>query len=131
MGDRALVMFHKDKKEFSACIYLHWLGSTVFKLLEEAYPRLKHGDTQYSAARFCGVCHERCPGNTGLGILSSVKDLVEAKDPNTSHGDAGVFLVNVDTFEVECFNGYSKGTYKPVMEKDEIKYTKKQNHGEA
>lgn len=110
MGDRAVVTFHDgaepEHRRFSPCVYLHWGGSDVRQLLEKALPRLRQEDEAYSAARFCGVCHEETSGNTGVGLFDAPEDEAEARSPSFSHGDAGVFLVNVNTWLVEAVNGY-------------------------
>lgn len=106
MGDQALVVFTDGETNFSPTVYLHWRGCYVAALLNVALPRMRTGDVPYSAARFCGVCHEDIPGPAGLGIFEGPKDRAEAMSSDFWHGRAGVFLVNVNTWHVECFNGY-------------------------
>lgn len=107
MGDRAIVVF-RDGDDFSPCVYLHWNGMEVPKWLENAVPRMRNGEVGYSAARFCGVCHEKIDGNCALGILPPPKDMQEATSDDFSHGDAGVFIVDVNTWEVRNYNGYGE-----------------------
>ena len=111
MGDRALVVFtDRDESEFSPAAYLHWGGgAAVVEMLQKAVPRMRNGDVGYSCARFIGVCHEDMDGNCSLGCFNGPKDLAKAKSKDFSHGDAGVFLVNVGTWEVKSFNGYGFG----------------------
>ncbi|OGS32994.1 MAG: hypothetical protein A2218_10435 [Elusimicrobia bacterium RIFOXYA2_FULL_53_38] len=100
MGSRAAVVF-VDGDKTSPGIYLHWDGHQVQGLLEEALPRLRRGDVGYSAARFCGVCHERISGNLSLGLIAP---------PSRDDSDVfnhGVFYVNVRTWEVEACRGNS------------------------
>jgi hypothetical protein len=105
MGSRAVVVF-VDGDKTSPGIYLHWDGHKVQELLEAALPRLRHGDAGYSAARFCGVCHERIPGNLSLG-------LVDAPSRDDSGGyDHGVFYVDVRTWEVDACRGGSVIRFK-------------------
>lgn len=109
MGDRAVVVFseRRDKTEyFSPSIYLHWSGDEVFDLLVKAIPRMRAGGLDYSAACFCGVCHEEIEGNLSLGLYNAPKDRKEVESEEFSHGDAGVFVVDVKTWKVEAFNGY-------------------------
>ena len=115
MGDRAIVTFRHHVKlsggrefdKFSPCIYLHWAGRRVRQLLEKALPVLRTGDESYAAARFCGVCHaEEHESGLSIGLSHAPKDLDEATSEDFSHGDAGVFIVDVDTWIVTCVNGY-------------------------
>ncbi len=121
MGDRAIVVFyekHRDNEyRFSPGVYLHWGGSEVHSLLQEALPRMRRGDASYSAARFCGVCHENIDGNLSLGLLPAPSSWEEATSESYSHGDAGVFLVDVQTWVVRCFNGYG---FEPLGAADAV-----------
>lgn len=108
MGDRAVVVF-RSAEDYSPGIYLHWDGYRVAELLEAATPRLRQGDAPYSAARFCGACHEHIPGNLSLGLLSPPVVAEGAVRPDFSfygygHGDEGVFVVDVATFVVEHYD---------------------------
>lgn len=115
MGDRALIIFHdKDKKDFSPVIYLHWHGSQVKELLEKALPRLRQGDINYAAARLIGVCHEQIEGALSLGISNAPRGepsevWAKVTSYDYSAGDAGVFLVDVDTWKVQAYHGYGFG----------------------
>ena len=105
-----MVTFHDgaepEIRRFSPCVYLHWGGSSVAELLKKAVPHMRTEDVDYSAARFCGVCHNAYDGNAGLGVFDSPTDDVEARSAEFSHGDAGVFLVDTTTWLVEAVNGY-------------------------
>ena len=72
MGNRALVIFH-DKYRISPTVYLHWHGGEVPAILRELteYMTGPHGDAEYAAARFAGLCHTRINGNLSLGIMSN------------------------------------------------------------
>lgn len=124
MGDRALIHFH-DGDEISPCIYLHWGGSIVEKLLQETRKKMegREGDVQYTWARCIGIADDEVPGNLSLGVWNAPSDKYrEAREEMIrmepcsfdreqmhypySHGDAGVFLVNCKTWEVEYFGGY-------------------------
>ena len=106
MGDRALIVFHDDDGEVSPTVYLHWNGEDVQNMLEAALPRMRKGDVSYSCARFIGECHARLNGNTSLGVFNTTVPLEGCKQSDFSPGDAGVFLVDVNTWRVEAFNGY-------------------------
>lgn len=107
MGDRALVQFESGK-EVSPVVYLHWNGTEVKDWLGIWSDLMKDrkGDVPYACARFIGVCHERIKGNTSLGVWNGESRL-KGED---SHGDAGCFVVNCDTFRVEAFGGYGEST---------------------
>ena len=114
MGDRARVVFH-DERKFSPSIYLHWGGGNVRAYLNKALPRMRTGDLAYASARFCGTCHEEISGGLSLGLLPAPdgatfeEQMASARSSDFSHGDAGVFLVNVQDWTVEAINGYGFG----------------------
>ena len=105
MGDRALVQFTNNSGSLSPTTYLHWDGDAVPSLLVE-HRRLmsdRYNDLSYSAARFIGLCHARnADSNLSLGCWNSEEEL----DREDSHGDAGCFVVNVDTGEIKTGGGY-------------------------
>jgi hypothetical protein len=113
MGDIAIVHF-KDSVEVSPAIYLHWGGSEVGKLLRKCKELMAgRRDVPYAAARFVGLAHEDIPGPLSLGIWNAPgRRLAEIRKDSYSHGDAGVFIVDVDTWEVETHGGY--GLRDPV-----------------
>lgn len=110
MGDRALVIF-KHGEEFSPTIYLHWMGSDVPDLLAEhrAFMGDSADDLDYTAARFVGLCASKTSGDkTGIGIFNT--DAATLTDDESlkaaSHGDAGVILVSLPSFEWKAYGGY-------------------------
>lgn len=111
MGDRAIIVF-TDGREFSPGIYLHWHGNpeSVAELLEKAEPRLREGDISYSAARFGGVCHEEIAGNLSLGLVDSPKPNQQGKIEweTYSPGDNGVFIIDVNTWQITRQPQYTK-----------------------
>lgn len=130
MGDRALIHFH-DGKEMSPCIYLHWGGESVPALLAKTRERMdsRGGDVSYTTARCVGIAHEESDGNLSLGVWNGPdQDYAKARaamvkyEPYEwdktrkhfpySHGDAGVFLVDCRTWDVETFGGYGLGGYE-------------------
>lgn len=103
MGDRALIQF-TDGDDYSPITYLHWSGYKVREYLEALKERMKgrEGDLAYTAARFVGICHDDIEGNLSLGLWNQDKPLTE----DDSHGDAGCFVVNVETWDVQQLGGY-------------------------
>lgn len=100
MGERALVVF-KSGDEHSPAVYLHWGGMDVGNWLTQAAPRMRGGDHSYACARFIGYCHEQISGQLSLGVFNTPED-----GRPSSHGDAGVFIVDTKTGEVETYGGY-------------------------
>jgi hypothetical protein len=115
MGDRAVIIVTNNNGDAPVAMYLHNGGCGVGALLAEAAPKMRAGDADYARARLCGVAHERSGGILGLGLFAGPKDLEPATLKNFSHGDAGVFVVNVDTGDVETFGGYGWGGNAPAL----------------
>lgn len=115
MGNRALVVFHDgDGNSYSPTVYLHWQGSQVPKLLAEwrALMEGRMGDLSYGCARFIGICHVASAGNMSLGTWNTEPGVREESNAarvkrwtEDSHGDAGVFLVDVKDGAVERIGG--------------------------
>lgn len=110
MGDRALIVFHAKDRGHSPVLYQHWGGHGIAGLLQEACSFMadRPGDLDYIAARTVGIAHSHSPRSTGIGIFNSPEKLEDCTVKDFSHGDAGVFLVDVSKAEwvAECFNGY-------------------------
>jgi hypothetical protein len=109
MGNRALVVFEDGGKEFSPVVYLHWHGDRAIEWLEilAGLMDTRRGDVAYSAARFVGIAHERVPGNLSLGIWNAPTDCASwgaAEWGDYSHGDEGLFLVDVRDWTVRRTN---------------------------
>lgn len=106
MGDRVLlqVVKYKPELEFSPVIYCHWLGSDAVEAVMRLAVRMedRRGDVDYAAARLVQELIGDDEGNLGFGIWNT-KEVLTAED---SQGDAGVILVDADTFEMTCFGGY-------------------------
>lgn len=123
MGERALVVFH-DGEEYSPTVYLHWEGQRIGAHLQEWEELMKGrtGDLQYGAARFIGICHTHVPGALSLGVWNTDHDApaptsmeADAYWREKSHGDAGVFLVDVRTEsfgKVRVRGGYGFGRHE-------------------
>lgn len=108
MGDRVLIQFvnGRDAREFSPVAYLHWHGEGAPDLIKACAALMagRDGDTGYTFARFIGICHETIGGNLSLGAWNAAGVL----QPDDSHGDAGCYVVNVHTWQVQAFGGYGK-----------------------
>lgn len=104
MGDRALVQFTDGVEGFSPVIYLHWNGSEVGEWLRELRDlmRGRNLDLAYTAARFVGICHAHIKGNVSLGMWNQEEKLT----PSQTHGDFGCVVVDIRTWQAECFGGY-------------------------
>jgi hypothetical protein len=108
MGDRSITVF-KINDYYSPGIYLHWNGTETLEWIQASVGQLRRGDVGYSAARFCGFCHEQIKGNLSLG-------LVQAPDPSAEDfdwdywgpGDNGVFEVDCKTGEVTHHKPYGR-----------------------
>jgi hypothetical protein len=101
MGDRAIVVF-KSVNKYSPCVYVHWDGSEIPSYLIKAAPSMRKGDESYACARFIGYLNGMIEGPRSLGVYN-FSGSVESEDP----GDAGVFIVDVDTGEVTNYGGYA------------------------
>lgn len=113
MGDRAIVSFHGEEDDYSPGVYVHWAGSDIPALLKEAAPILRKGDPGYAAARFCGFLHTKLDGGLGLGLF----DAPTKKDQDNgfkdySHGDNGVFIVDIKTGQVRVHDNESIKDFK-------------------
>ena len=111
MGNRAEVHFVDREKHFSPGVYIHSFGHEVPKLLADAMHFFLRHDSEYCAARFCGVTHdflvaEECRPQYGLGLRPPLNDLVEATEKRAARLDWGLVIVNVSDFSVERF-GYA------------------------
>lgn len=106
MGDRVLLQVVKNgpDPEFSPVIYCHWLGGDAVEAVKRVAKRMmdRRGDVSYIAARLVQDVINGDEGNTGFGLMLANKPLT-AED---SHGDAGVILVDADTFEMTFLGGY-------------------------
>ena len=113
MGDRSLTIFtDSNKSAYSPTVYLHWAGNQTPNFIMQTKKHMvgRLGDIQYACARFIGFCHADSPdSNLSLGVWNTkpadVK-LIEDENKEFSHGDAGVFVVNVTDFSVKHFGGY-------------------------
>jgi len=107
MGNRAIIVFKGgyDVSGVQPAIYLHWKGYQVRDLLLETNKVMvnRDNDASYSAARFCQIAAKTCDGNTSIGLTTADLDNPGA----ASHGDAGVFVVDVSkrVWQVTNYDG--------------------------
>lgn len=104
MGDRVLFQV-VNGKEIGPVVYAHWSGSKakeiVFKLASRMANRL--GDVSYTSARLVQeVCESVSDKSHSVGVWSA-KSKLKAAD---SHGDAGIVLIDANTFECTYLGGY-------------------------
>lgn len=97
MGDRVLVQLHKTAGEVSPVLYGHWSGHDGKIWLEQLKDRMdgRLGDLAYSFARLVQLAVTDA-STTGFGVWNQTT-LLTSRD---SHGDAGIYLLNVDTNEI-------------------------------
>lgn len=106
MDDRVLLQVIKRDgiPEYSPTIYCHWLGGQAVEAVKRLAVRMadRRGDVSYIAARLLQELVNNDNGDTGFGLMLADKPLT-AED---SHGDAGVILVDANTFEMTFLGGY-------------------------
>jgi len=111
MGDRSTTIFvaeYDGKLFYSAGVYTHWCGSVTLDFIKETFANeyYRDADPDYAAARFCGFCHEQTKHSmpTGLGLVNvdneKVRTFTHKQWVDWGPGDAGVFIVNTDTWQV-------------------------------
>jgi len=74
--------------------------------IKEAQPLMRKDDPSYAAARFAGFCASKIPGTSGIGLIDAIDLSADLRD--ITHGDAGVYVVDVSTGKVEAGGGYGK-----------------------
>jgi hypothetical protein len=107
MGDRALIQLTDSQGELSPVLYLHWGGKGTPALLDSFFDRflIKRGaDVSYGFARLVSYACESNMGEVlGVGVWNC-DALLTADD---SHGDAGIFVVDLDKHTVRYGGGYA------------------------
>jgi hypothetical protein len=119
MGDRAtLILVNRQTGHVGAEVYLHWNGRRVPYLIESLASLMasRKGDVAYATARLIGLAHDMMPGNLSLGVSLTQPALVSAirrRDNDFlcdySPGDAGLVVIDADTFAWEAHEGYLAG----------------------
>lgn len=113
MGDRSITVF-KNGDHYSPGVYLHLRGTETPGYIKTASSRFRAGDAGYSAARFCGYCHTKIDDNTGLGLLPPPPDgdKTDWSFDGYGPGDAGVFVVDVNTGKVTVHDHDGEHTFE-------------------
>lgn len=99
MGDRVLVQLKSNNTEVSPVLYGHWSGDAAEVWLHQLIAKMggRLTDLSYSFARLAQIAMGSSKEEvTGFGIWNQEKELI-ASD---SHGDAGIYILNVDTREI-------------------------------
>ena len=105
MGDRVLFqVVSKDSGKFGPVVYAHWSGENAPEIVRELKARMgtRTDDIAYATARLLQVAMGKDAGGTGFGVWNASAVLIE-KD---SHGDAGIVLIDADTYEPTYIGGY-------------------------
>jgi len=105
MGDRVLFLVVRGADEFDPGVYCHWTAVRAPEATHKLAERMKErrGDIGYASARLVQECTAADPdGAPSFGVSNAPAQLT-AED---SHGDAGVVLIDCNTFKCECLGGY-------------------------
>jgi hypothetical protein len=106
MGDRVLFQVVRGAAEFGPVVYCHWAGARAPEIVRRLSARMllhREGDIDYASARLVQECTAADPdGALSFGVSNAPARLT-AED---SHGDAGVVLIDCDTFKCQCLGGY-------------------------
>ena len=104
MGDRVLFQMVRGAAEFGPVVYCHWSGYRAPESARKLSARMasRPGDLDYATARLVQECTANGDGALGFGVSNAAARLT-AED---SHGDAGVVLIDCDSFKCECLGGY-------------------------
>lgn len=115
MGDRVKVIC-KNVYGASPAVYAHGLGHDAQEIITEAWPNMRHGDASYASAALCAHFVKRAtyayaPHEISVGLYPPPKSMAPEflASPDYNCGDAGVFVVDVDTGVVTIFGGYLTG----------------------
>ena len=107
MGDRVLIQLTNGDK-FSPVLYCHNSGHRALEIIDATKQRMatRGGDLDYSFARLVQAAIGTSDDNTGYGIWNA-EAILTADD---SHGDAGVVVVDIESWTPKCMGGYLKGS---------------------
>ena len=105
MGDRVLFQVVRGSAEFGPVVYCHWSGERAPEIVRNLAERMadRLGDLDYATARLLQEC---IVGNDGGNLSFGVSNALARLTAEDSHGDAGVVLIDCNTFKCECLNGY-------------------------
>jgi hypothetical protein len=107
MGDRALIVVTDNTGEISPAVYTHWAGSEAGDIIKAAGEKgvIRMDDISYATARICAAFVGDNTGTTGTGILAGPENLEPETLGTFSHGDAGVFVLNVTDGSLKQYQG--------------------------
>jgi hypothetical protein len=120
MGDRAFIYIKEKRANQYGGAYLHWGGSEAHEVIQKAAPLMRKGDASYALARLVAECCKTNPNDTcGVGVVFAQALPDNATDDEKlqwakkwSDGDRGLFLIDIDTGEVDHVYGYDpKGKF--------------------
>lgn len=113
MGDRVIMQIVQRNRltgdTFGPMVYGHWAGHSTPDIVEALATKMQDrlGDVAYQSARLVQMILDNGGSsiqrnNCGIGLYNSTA----VATVDDSHGDAGVVLIDADTFKCECFGGY-------------------------
>jgi hypothetical protein len=106
MGDRAVIQL-RTKDEMSPCLYMHNSGDEVAAILKRTHTRMegRGNDVSYAFARLVQEAIGDSWGCLSFGVWNQTELLTESD----THGDAGVFVVDVSdgVWRVYAGGGYA------------------------
>lgn len=111
MGDRVKVVC-RSVYAVSPAIYAHWLGSEAKEIIRGAWATMRHGDARYASAALCAAfvreaTRKDAPHEISVGLYGPPANLSrEFLTGEYNPGDAGIYVVDVDTGLVENFRRY-------------------------
>lgn len=125
MSDKALIYLHSPQDQQLSCgLYLHADGWQVKELLARALPYMRHADTHYDFAKLVAVTGARlgiaalgrtfCVYPPPKGGCSYEEQMAYVRTPRNWPGDAGVFIVDVTTWQCEYVGGYGFSNFRKV-----------------
>ena len=104
MGDRVLFQVVRGQS-FGPVVYCHWSGARAPEIVRKLAARMadRTGDIDYATARLVQECTAPDPdGSHSFGVFNHPARLTS----EDSNGDAGLVLIDCDTFKCECLGGY-------------------------
>jgi hypothetical protein len=103
MGDRVLIQLTYGDK-FSPVLYCHNSGHRALDIVKATERRMqgRGGDLEYSFARLVQAAMGNGEGNTGFGVWNAERVLTA----DDSQGDAGVVVVDIQTWKTKRMGGY-------------------------
>jgi hypothetical protein len=105
MGNRVLVQLVSEgangPARVSPVLYGHWSGDEAANWLHQLTVKMgdRINDISYSFARLVQIALADDKEITGYGVWNQAEKL----KPADSHGDSGIYVLNVDTKKIEHF----------------------------